>query len=500
MQTKHRIIICFICLFLSFSIYEFQNIYHKKIHKEELINITKSGTDQIESIALEIRETLTELAKLNFNECNKETLLSMNKQLFWSHYVKDIGYFDNDTLICTTGLGILENEVVDENPDLIDSIGNHIWLNQKIVLFHKEISAILIRNGKFNVVVERKYLQNIIPSKIDWELVFNHEGNFKHISGTEGINNEYLANNKSFIKRCSHLFPYCVIVRNTFNNTEKLHDTRVLTSAIISLLVFFLSYSILHRTLIQYHSTRSRVLRGLRNNAFFVVYQPIVELKSGKIIGCEVLARYKDKDGNVTPDQFIPIISNEGMTWTFTHHLLQKIFNDVACEESLPSNFKININFFPQDISTEKILRLKDYKEVINAKVKYVVEVTEDEQLNHRNSPKVLSQLQEIGLDIAIDDFGTGYSNLKQLQSLECHTLKIDRSFVSEMEEGSIKSTLIPHIVDIAQKINANIVAEGIENRMQLHSLLSIGVGFGQGWLFGRPTSLKKINEMFQLQ
>ncbi|MDC2890698.1 EAL domain-containing protein [Psychrosphaera algicola] len=101
---------------------------------------------------------------------------------------------------------------------------------------------------------------------------------------------------------------------------------------------------------------------------------------------------------------------------------------------------------------------------------------------------------------MAVDDFGTGYSNLKQLRDISCDTLKIDRSFISEMEDGSIRSTLIPHIVDIAKQLNLKIVAEGVENEMQRSALLDEGVEFAQGWLFGKAMPMAELLALIKKQ
>jgi sensor c-di-GMP phosphodiesterase-like protein len=95
--------------------------------------------------------------------------------------------------------------------------------------------------------------------------------------------------------------------------------------------------------------------------------------------------------------------------------------------------------------------------------------------------------LRDEGFQISIDDFGTGYSNLNQIASMECNAIKIDRSFVADMETGSIKSSIIPHVVGMAEALKLRVVAEGVENEAQAKKLEEMQVEYGQGWLFGRP-------------
>jgi sensor c-di-GMP phosphodiesterase-like protein len=98
----------------------------------------------------------------------------------------------------------------------------------------------------------------------------------------------------------------------------------------------------------------------------------------------------------------------------------------------------------------------------------------------------------------AIDDFGVGYSNLSQLKVLNCDYLKIDRSFVMDMEDNSIRSSLIPHIVSIAQGLDVDLIAEGVENNEQCNELKELTIGFGQGWLFGKPQPVEALAKSIQ--
>ena len=120
--------------------------------------------------------------------------------------------------------------------------------------------------------------------------------------------------------------------------------------------------------------------------------------------------------------------------------------------ENLPTDFKLNVNIFPSDINKKSILELISKGKVSEFDRVLVLEVTEGEELEDSSSLNQLRALREEGVQIAIDDFGTGYSNLHQLRKMNAHILKIDRSFIQEMEGASIRSSLIEHIVAIAKQ------------------------------------------------
>jgi EAL domain-containing protein (putative c-di-GMP-specific phosphodiesterase class I) len=106
--------------------------------------------------------------------------------------------------------------------------------------------------------------------------------------------------------------------------------------------------------------------------------------------------------------------------------------------------------------------------------------------------------LKQHGYLVSVDDFGTGFSNLASVRSLAPDFLKIDRSFVHDMEDSTVRSTLIPEIIQIARAVGAEVVAEGIENRTQLERLRELGAEYGQGYFLGRPQSIAEFAVLLQ--
>jgi sensor c-di-GMP phosphodiesterase-like protein len=105
-----------------------------------------------------------------------------------------------------------------------------------------------------------------------------------------------------------------------------------------------------------------------------------------------------------------------------------------------------------------------------------------------------------MGFRIAIDDFGTGYSNLSSLKNLDIDYLKIDKSFIFDMEDSTIKSSLIPHIIDISDSLGLSCVAEGIENPLQLGILKQWGIKYGQGYYFSKPIAMEELQLLCEKQ
>ena len=207
-----------------------------------------------------------------------------------------------------------------------------------------------------------------------------------------------------------------------------------------SFLIFVICFILVLQFLDKYRSLESRVLRGIYKGYFYCVYQPIVELDSKKVVGFEVLARFKDDKGFLSPVDFIPIIINKNKTWIFTQTIINNFLEEANLLEKENTLLKASFNFFAQDIDSGIILELIDKNMLNNKNFTFFIEVTEDEKLCNLSSVEILNKLREHGFLIAVDDFGTGYSNLRELTDFPCHILKIDKSFISEMEEGAIRS------------------------------------------------------------
>ncbi|MFA7668300.1 MAG: EAL domain-containing protein, partial [Burkholderiaceae bacterium] len=155
--------------------------------------------------------------------------------------------------------------------------------------------------------------------------------------------------------------------------------------------------------------------------------------------------------------------------------------------------FSIAVNYFPKSVIPDELIPiLTEALQLANRDdLDICVEITE-----HSLSSELITEVQCLkaqGFLIAVDDFGTGYSNLKSVTKLSPHRLKIDRSFVHELEDATLRSSLIAEIVNIGRAIDADTVAEGIENMEQARLLLAAGVRYGQGYALARPMQMAQF-------
>ncbi len=241
------------------------------------------------------------------------------------------------------------------------------------------------------------------------------------------------------------------------------------------------------------HLSLPSVLRGAaKRREFFVEYQPIVELSTGKWIGAEALVRWKRSGRIVRPDNFIPIAEESGAITQITACVAEIVAADLPALLKIDREFLVAINLSAPDllsIQTVELLKSMLKKHAIQpANIK--VEATERGFMQGAQTRDILASIRALGIQIAIDDFGTGYSSLSCLQSLGLDALKIDKSFVETIGTDGATSQVVSHIISMAHSLNLIMVAEGVETEAQAHFLSEGGVQLAQGWLYGKPMSV----------
>ena len=237
-----------------------------------------------------------------------------------------------------------------------------------------------------------------------------------------------------------------------------------------------------------------RLSRALVQDEFEVNYQPLVELKTGRIAGGEALVRWRQNDGSLAfPDSFIPQSEQTG----FIIRLDQWVLNE-ACRQfaqwrrDYDPNLFVAVNLSAAQFSHPLLLNVVQtaLKTSGLASAGLELEVTESATMRDPNETAgIIKQLGDMGIALSLDDFGTGFSSLSYLHRFAFHTLKIDRSFIGDFSDKKRDSTIVSAIVALAHALGLNVVAEGIETADQLTFLRAADCKYGQGYLFGKAMS-----------
>jgi sensor c-di-GMP phosphodiesterase-like protein len=240
----------------------------------------------------------------------------------------------------------------------------------------------------------------------------------------------------------------------------------------------------------QQRSIAAALRHALRRNEFYLQYQPIVELASGRCVGVEALLRWRRSTGEqIGPDLFIPVAEQSGIITRLTERVLALVEADAGAWLAAHPGFHVAVNLSAADLQSTAIVDLVDgFLQRSGARASnLIVEITERGFLDMATALRVIAALRARGVEVAIDDFGTGYSSLSYLESLELDFLKIDRSFIEAIGTGAPTSQVVGHIIAIARSMGLRMIAEGVESEAQAGFLREHAVQYAQGWLFGRP-------------
>jgi len=243
--------------------------------------------------------------------------------------------------------------------------------------------------------------------------------------------------------------------------------------------------------------------QAIRTHEFYLVYQPVVRISSGRIEGFEALCRWKHPRGeNIGPDVFVPLIESLGLT----SHLGRTIFEE-ACEQVLKWNdlafggplISVTVNCSSDEFSQPGFKHdlLLTMSRVGIDPHSLRLEVNEAALLgNPEQTRTVMNELRDLGIRIGIDDFGTGTSSLPFLHRIPLDQLKIDRSFVHKMLNCRETRDVVRTIINLAQNLDLNIVAEGVESAEQRDLLYSMGCSHAQGYFYSPPVSAPDVAEV----
>ena len=234
--------------------------------------------------------------------------------------------------------------------------------------------------------------------------------------------------------------------------------------------------------------------RAIEENEFVLHYQPIVELSTRNIVGFEALIRWECPNrGLKLPGKFIPVAEETGLITTLDTWTLQAACCQLAAwQKEFPelSQINLSVNLSAQDLLESKLLKkIDDALDRNDLHGSFLtLEITESMLIGDINSTiYLLNKLRSRGIKISIDDFGTGYSSLSYLHRLPIDSLKVDRSFINQIQVGYSNHQIAETIVTLSNQLKLNTIAEGIETQHQLELLQNLGYKFGQGYLFSKP-------------
>jgi len=235
----------------------------------------------------------------------------------------------------------------------------------------------------------------------------------------------------------------------------------------------------------------AKLQEAIKSDEIILFYQPKVDAKTSEILGFEALARWPQKDGGmIFPDAFIPLAEETKLIISLGESLLkQACAQTVEWQKQYPK-LHVSVNVSAVQFTSQLIETVS--KVIVDTGIApecLELEITESVLLNDDHSLTTFNELKKLGIKISIDDFGTGYSSLSYIKKYALDVLKIDQSFVRNMFEEKIDITIIQTIITLANNLEINLIAEGVETKRHADLLKELGCDILQGYYFGRPVS-----------
>ncbi|MEB3311453.1 MAG: EAL domain-containing protein [Snowella sp.] len=244
--------------------------------------------------------------------------------------------------------------------------------------------------------------------------------------------------------------------------------------------------------------------KALDRDEFVVYYQPIMDIVSDRLVGFEALIRWQHPErGLLSPNHFMPIAEETGLVIGIDCWVIESACQQIAqWKDHFSCRFPLKVSLNLSAHHLQKTSLIQDIDTILNCTgltgEAITLEITESMLIENINkSIQILEQLKARNIQISIDDFGTGYSSLNYLHRLPADNLKIDRSFVSQMQEGNRNYQVVSTIIALSNQLGLAVVGEGIETYQQLQWLKQLGCEFGQGYLFSKPLTATEIETYF---
>lgn len=250
----------------------------------------------------------------------------------------------------------------------------------------------------------------------------------------------------------------------------------------------------MHKTAVERLNLETRLHDAVKNRMLEVYYQPQANVGNDKLVGAEVLLRWNDeKLGPVSPARFIPVAEETGLILEIGEWVLESVCQEIhdwntSAYTNAPQRIAVNISpvQFREKGFVDGIARIMNRWDIRPGQLE--LELTEGIVVDNLDDTIAkMRELRELGVRLAIDDFGTGYSSLAYLNQLPVDILKIDQSFIRAINDGSNTASIVTSIITMAQLLEYDIIAEGVETREQLLFLIRHGCTTYQGFLYSKP-------------
>jgi sensor c-di-GMP phosphodiesterase-like protein len=482
---------------------DYQSLQREQQHAAAIAADIIRRSDQISD---QIGVALSELGAMHADPCSDGSIAHMRSLVIRSNLLIDVGYVMGDELTCSA---FGRHAVAVGPPSYVSAYGFVVRVGVRHPLaLETRLLIVVDPKSSYAAVVSQGLPIDIIPAESNLIVGLINVAPAAYLAQRGALRPAWLRRIDSsgsgtfydgtnvVVWQRSAARDYVAIAAIGQGRIEEDHRRIILVLLPIGVGAAGLLVIVVVRVARFRMSTPSLLKNAIKKRELSLVYQPIVNLQSGKWTGVEALLRWRRTNGEqIPPDVFIPVAESTQLMQKLTDCVFHLIEQDASKLFRARPDFYIALNLSAQDICSQDIVdRLRSLIQRMGIETHNLhIEATERIFMNEEASRRNIGLLRALGIKVAIDDFGTGYSSLSYLQHLELDYLKIDKSFVDTIGTEAVTSEVVRHIIEMAKSLNLQMVAEGVETPAQADFLRQHGVQYCQGWLFAKPMTMGQL-------
>ncbi len=470
---------------------------------ESCSQIAVTGSDQALS---EARSVLQAMQSTSHGFCSDTDIANFRNQVFRSEYIKDAGRMQGSMIECSAALGRPARAMGPFKAQFKQQDGTLAYRSLAL-LENASANREALRLGSAYVVfgIELPLGPQPIPMQMALAMKGGDQASTDPAAtpsadgdvppGTsEGMGR---MGDSLYVTRCSQDGFNCLTASASIPQTLYSESGMIVSVSVAGGL-----FGILIAMGFSVSFSRSRefsrqLRRAVQKDELKVLYQPIVNIETRRIVGAEALARWTDKGGNeVDPEVFVKTAEDLGFVGSITKKVLHQVLRDFGPTLRNRPGFRVSVNLSAADLVDPQFLPMlaDSLRQAYVQPSSLVLEITERSAANSDQAMETIRNLRRMGHSIHIDDFGSGYSNLDKLLYLFADTIKIDKAFTKVIGTESVAVAILPQIINMAKSLNLEVVVEGVESTMQA-DYFSPGKQkiYAQGWLYGRPMAAQML-------
>jgi sensor c-di-GMP phosphodiesterase-like protein len=476
-----------------------------RVSEVRLVDQATRSLAAADAYGADVREALATMNASSYPYCSDSELTYFRHILLRSQYLREGGRMTGGRIDCSTTLARSELPQERFKPVYAGEDGFQVYWDLPPFRTGTERSSVLqVGRSYVNSVIQLR--NEGLPSEVTLKVAL------RNLAG-EPANRSKPGNGTAFTEdgfrhmgdilsatHCSTNFRHCVTA--SISLTDAFRMGRPMFAVCMALAglgagVLGLFGSL---TCCRKRTMEQQLRRSIRKDQLRMAYQPVVDLASGRVVGAEALARWRDERGSeVPPDVFIRLAEERGFIGQITRLAMRHVLRDLGELLRSDTGFQVSVNVTAWDLAEAGFVPMLDaaLAEAAVPSERVTIEITETSTARHEKVIETIRRLRASGHRVHIDDFGTGYSSLAYLQDLSVDAIKIDKVFTQAIGTGSVSVSIVPQILAMADALDLEIVVEGIETEEQARYFCSTDRRIrAQGWLFGRPVPAGKFLEM----